>query len=135
MNDLWYSYLTGLGYTGALPDMISKALVERVDRPSSINDMWYQFLYAEDGLSGTIDDLMRVYLESKGYSGSIPDMLRESLVAEDFFEIAPIACTTILTGDIAAGLPGAQPADISGLTFSKTDSTGLFLAGSPLPGG
>lgn len=60
--------------------------------------------------------------------------LRRSVMSKVPFVAPPVSCTATITGDIAAGF-GANPADISGLTASKTSDSGLFLASTPVTSG
>lgn len=128
MNNLWNDYLTALGYSGSVPDMIVRALRERVEPPplsGTVNDLWYQYLSSSTGVQhGTIDDLMARHLRGLGYSGAVPDMLRKSLIAGDFFGVS--VCVTTLTHDIVDADPSYLPADIDGNQFSLAFPTPGF---------
>lgn len=104
MNELWYKYLTMLGYVGTVPRMLFDALSDRASG-GTLDELWRGFLTQEVGDVGSNQELLKKHLEAKGYAGTVDEMTRLSLLAEDFFE-EPVP--PIIVSDLEGAIQTAE---------------------------
>lgn len=133
LNDLWFSYLGDLGYTGSLPDRLHKALQAESGETAlkSLNDMWNTYLVGEGYTSGTLDDKMYAWLGDKGYVGSITDRWYGALAAGNVFAATPggdvLLCPYVMDSQAVPSI-GADAFD--SFTFASGVGTGVALGDS-----
>lgn len=129
LNDLWVTYLKGLGYTSnSLPDLMREALADQASSSSkNINDLWRDFLAAQ-GYTGSVNQALYDYLGSLGYSGALNDRLVQSINAGDFFGAAGSCPISLTSEDAATGFytPFKPFQSISGNSASATAEEGVF---------
>jgi hypothetical protein len=77
VNDKMFAALRGLGFTGAVPDMLLEYYQANGATSPALPDAEREFLLAvyPAGTSKQVSDLWFGYLRSQGYTGSVSDML------------------------------------------------------------
>lgn len=86
LNDLWVTYLQGLGYTGKnYNDLLQRALrFYGSSQRKNLNDLWKEYL-TERGYTGSVPDMQYKWLGDKGYTGNLNDRFVAALEAENLF--------------------------------------------------
>lgn len=85
LNDLWFEYLRGEGYTGSINDMLQQALQDETGSTAKqLNDLWVMYLQGES-YTGSLNDMLYEWLGDKGFTGSLDDRRKAALEAGDVF--------------------------------------------------